>query len=84
MACDEGLYLYPWKLLEMNSTIQDNFNLYPNHCVPDCPTVNRFTVNNPELGRCEFLGPYCTFGTYKEGCKVAPLMKGKIIFLYNN
>ncbi|TNV88188.1 hypothetical protein FGO68_gene11544 [Halteria grandinella] len=25
-------------------------------------------VNNPELGRCEFLGYYCKAGNYKEGC----------------
>jgi hypothetical protein len=30
-------------------------------------------VNNPELMRCEFLGYYCAYGNYTNGC-LAPLL----------
>ena len=40
-----------------------------NYCVPDCPSVNFQMVNNPEMGRCEFLGYYCLYGNKVEGCK---------------
>ena len=42
-----------------------------NICVHDCPTVNFQMVNNPELGRCEFLGFYCSYGNYTHGCLAA-------------
>jgi hypothetical protein len=37
-------------------------------CVPDCPTIDFQMVNNPEYGRCEYLGYYCKYGNAKTGC----------------
>ena len=53
------MYLYP----------QQGLSNLTNYCVPDCPTVNFQMVNNPILGRCEFLGYYCMYGNYIDGCK---------------
>ena len=53
------MYLYP----------QQGLTNLTNYCVPDCPTINFQMVNNPILGRCEFLGYYCMQGNYIEGCK---------------
>jgi hypothetical protein len=39
-----------------------------NYCVPDCSTANSLMVNNPVLGRCEYLGPFCKYGNYIDGC----------------
>jgi hypothetical protein len=42
-----------------------------NACVPDCPSMSSQYVNNPELGRCEFLGYYCMYGNFRDGCQEA-------------
>ena len=63
------MYLYPWA----NGTY-----LY-NMCVPDCPTVNYQMVNNPEYGRCEFLGYYCKYGDAQRGCKESYLQGCKAL-----
>ncbi len=61
------MYLFPSNLLK-SGEINATYKNYPSFCVPDCPTANFQTVNNPELGRCEFLGYYCMAGNYKDGC----------------
>ena len=67
------MYLYPQQGL-INLT---------NYCVPDCPTVNFQMVNNPILGRCEFLGYYCMHGNYIEGCKRPYLENSMYLYLIN-
>ena len=37
--------------------------------MPDCPTINYQLVNNPVTGNCDFLGYYCQYGNFIEGCK---------------
>lgn len=71
-SCDEGMYLYPQK---MTNSAGSSFIV--NRCVPDCPTVNFQMVNNPLLGRCEFLGYFCMYGNAKEGCIKSYLQNGK-------
>ena len=66
-ACDEGMYLYPVEAVNQRTTPSSNY--ITNYCVPDCPSVNFQMVNNPELGRCEFLGYYCLYGNKVDGCK---------------
>lgn len=62
------------EFLEAANSAED----FINFCVPDCPSTNFQMVNNPELMRCEFLGFYCMYGNYKEGCKKAYLEGGKL------
>ena len=72
-SCDEGMYQYPQPGYGyLNAILTPGYNTtqkyLSNYCVPDCSTMNFQMVNNPELGRCEFLGYYCMAGNYKEGC----------------
>ncbi len=63
------MYLYPVVNTGLPAAQNGGKKDLINMCVPDCSSVNMFMVNNPQLGRCEFLGFYCMVGNYKEGCK---------------
>lgn len=72
VACDEGMFLYPQSAGEIYPPLLEKETLSNkylfNYCVIDCPTVNMNMVNNPKLGRCEFLGYYCMYGNAEKGC----------------
>ena len=61
------MYPHPVNVPTLSGTTSTETVLI-NVCVADCPTINFQMVNNPELGRCEFLGFYCAFGNYTHGC----------------
>ena len=86
VSCDEGMYLYRATTAEIAGLSTNKLNSSSTFvyqmCVPDCPTVNFQTVNNPELGRCEFLGFYCKKGNYKDGC--TETYDSKIIIIHLN
>eukprot|EP00347_Sterkiella_histriomuscorum_P011701 403371438 len=70
--CEEGMYKY--KLTKSvnagpNQTISASINV----CVPDCPSVNFQLINNPITQKCEFLGFYCKYGDFYNGCKQCSL-----------
>lgn len=73
-SCDEGLYLYTYPNTKKFMFIPPEdggpniYNFTMNVCVPDCSRYNAQTVNNPLTGRCSYLGVYCEYGTYQEGC----------------
>lgn len=46
------------------------YNINQTVCIPDCPLANFQMVNNPYFGRCDYLGDYCQYGNYSEGCLV--------------